>query len=253
MKCARCGRELVSDLDVAVGDVCRDCYEALSADDRRLVEEAVRGRKEREERDSRVRSVWAVLTLSFVTLGIYYLFWLWANLRELREAAPGRSAPMRTGQWLFGLKVLVIAVGVVAGVAWSVSLLGDASPMVAVRVPWPFLLLSGVELAVDAAFYAAFTTAVNAGQRASGVAPLSIPGTYLLYLGYAALQLAASLTLLRSGEAPGVYGLGAAALLRLLESLPQAAMLSVIASLCFLAYIVRVQRGINRIWTSGGD
>ncbi len=250
MKCARCGREVPALHDHAAGGLCDACYEALPEEDRRLMEAAVSARRERERRDTRVRSVWAVLTLSFVTLGIYYLYWLWTNLRELREASPGRSTPARAGQWLFGVKVLVVLSGLVAGVVWSLSLLGDASPLEAVRLPWPFLLLSGIEIVVDAAFYAFFTAAVGSGQKASGLEPLNVTTTYLLYLGYAALQAGASLTVLGSGGAPGAYGLGAAAVLQLLEALPEAALLSIAASLCFLAFIVRVQNGINRIWTS---
>ena len=251
MRCTRCGREVAALHDLAYGGLCDECYRDLPPEDRRLVMAAADARRDRERRESRVRSVWAVLTLSFVTLGVYYLYWLWANLRELREAGADRPAAARTGQWLLGLKVLVIVAGLVAGVVWSLSLLGDASPLEAVTLPWPFLLLSGVELAVDATFYAFFTAAVSAGQRASGLPPLNVTGTYLLYLGYAVLQAGASVTVLRSGGAPGAYGLGAATVLRLLEVLPGAALLSIAASLCFLAFFVRVQNGINRIWTSG--
>ena len=249
MRCVRCGREVAALHDPAAG-LCSACHEGLPPEDRHLMEAAATARLERERRDSRVRSVWAVLTLSFVTLGVYYLYWLWENLRELREAAPGRTVPARAGQWLFGIKVLVILSGLVAGVVWSLSLLGDASPLEAVRLPWPFLLLSGIEIFVDAVFYALFTAAVGNGQRAAGLEPLSVTATYLLYLAYAALQAGASATVLRSGGAPGAYGLGAAAVLQLLEALPEAALLSAAASLCFLAFIVRVQNGINRIWAA---
>lgn len=162
----------------------------------------------------KVRSFGTFLGRSIITLGIYYFYWLYINLQEIKEALPSNKNKrgIATVQKIF-VAYLSISI-VVMFVTYSLgrSQQGGLNPVII-----PFLLLNTV---VGAVFFYFYTTAIASAQsefqltyfKVSTIYKYCIIGIITAFIG---------------------------------NFIP---FLGIVGAILMFVYIYKIQQEINRIW-----
>ncbi|MFH1673113.1 MAG: DUF4234 domain-containing protein [Pseudomonadota bacterium] len=165
----------------------------------------------------KVRSFGTFLGLSIITLGIYYFYWLYINLQEIKEAftKDKNKRGIATVQKIF-FAYLATSI-VVMFVAYTVGLSQPGAPN---PVIIPFLLLSTV---VGAVFFYFYTTAIASAQSECQLTYFKVSNIYK----YCIIGL---ITAFIGNFIPFLGLLGA---------------------IFMFVYIYRIQQEINRIWIEG--
>lgn len=166
-----------------------------------------------------VRKFGTVLGLSIITLGIYILYWLYVNLKEMREAFTfgKEETTIITTQKLFPAYIVVSIIVAIGTFSLTLANRGRLGPAA--------ILLSVVGGVVAAVFYYHFTASVALGQKKAQVTAFEISSLYSFYI---------------IGLVSFFIG----------NFVPFMSLLGIVF---VFVYMYRTQQQINRIWLEGTD
>jgi len=176
------------------------------------------------------RNFFALLGLSFITGGIYYYYWLYVNIKEIKESflfEAHEKQPVLAKILLFGVilaTLLMIVASVFALLAQQTLNGGTAS------TPLYWVALYFISTAVSAAFFYVFTQTVALGQMKAKLPEFSILKVYILIVVGLALSLLGNFIPATAAGAAGFAG-----------------------GICYLIYLYAIQKQINRIWAEEGE
>lgn len=167
----------------------------------------------------RVRSFGAFLGLSIITLGIYFLYWLYINLREIQESFTfdENETTIETTQKLFVVYIIITVIVTIASVSLTISNRGEIHPV--------SIFLSLISGAFAAIYFYYFTNSVILGQTKAQLSPFELSSIYFYYI--------IGIIIVFIGNFIPFLGL--------------------LGVVFILIYIYSMQKQINRIWTGDID
>jgi hypothetical protein len=172
-----------------------------------------------------------------VTLGIYYLYWLYANLDELGILSAGEDLQraVRRGKLFFFLYLAFIVVGVVFGLVMAIHSL-DSTPEIRDLYPLLWVLLIP-QVAIELALYYFFSLSIVRGL--SFVCGAREPVARI----YGWMVVVVALDILMAAMVPG-FGWSDSRDIRVGSFI----FLGLLSLGFLLTFLYRCQGSINRIW-----
>ena len=165
----------------------------------------------------KVRSFGAFLGLSIITLGIYYFYWLYINLQEIKDAFTSHKnrSDIATVQKLFIVYLITSLV-----VMYVTVSLGASQPDKIHPISILFLLIGTV---VGAVFFYFYTVAIALAQSKFQLTHFTVSDIYPYYI---------------IGIITAFIG----------NFIP---LLGLLGAILMFVYIYKIQQQINRIWMEG--
>ncbi len=235
MKCDKCGKSYPSSEFFKLDSICNKCYEKLNPEEKASPDT-------KKISTGKERSFIGLILLSIITFGLYYLYWLYINLAEVKKALTviKKSNVLSTAQILLIIKIVL----------WIAAILTSAA-LVATRTfdeggrfdqPVFMYLIAYSERFVSIIFYYFFTRSISVAQRSFKLDPFS---TELIFAFYGFYWLADFITSIL------IIGMPVSSFLnygQMLNTLSPFLFLSLLGSLSVLYYLFRMQKEINWIW-----
>jgi len=201
----------------------------------------------------RERSFLSLMVLSLITLTAYFYYWLYINLKELKEG-PLRERDSvihkaRTWYWIkIVLLPLVGSLSVVLTVPESINDLNhiEFSPAL--------LVFTVAAFTVNVIFFYYFVVSVSEAQAITRLVPFDVTITFSLYLISLLIDLLSGIYVLQSGFVSAIVAMSTRARVPGFSSLSPLTFLgffSVVKIVLWLICIYQVQSAINRIWHEG--
>lgn len=230
--------------------ICNECFDALSPRDR----EAAMAEKPIDRRKGHVRNFWALIGLSIITLTVYYFYWLYINLKEIKEGAFQNEddSIICTAQGLFWVKIGVL-IGTIIGSLIITLPLALADPY-DFKFPSAFIIFPLISFVANIIFFYFFTASVSLGQRKVQLAPFNVIGIYALYLISSLIELTGGIFILQGdmiSTLSNIYSWSSLASTSSFASLSLLGFLNTIGNILWLVSIFLVQKQINKIWLQG--
>ena len=200
-----------------------------------------------------VRSFWALLGLSIVTLSIYYFYWLYVNLKEIREDALSGiddSVVRRAQTWFWAKIGVLITTTLVSLIIMLPPALADPYH---ITIPRGFVLIPAISFAVNITFFYFFTVSVSEGQRKVQLASFRVLTIFVFYLISSVIELVGGIVVLREDVMAGLSDVHSWTSLPSLSviSLTLLGFFNTVGNILWLISVYLIQEQINKIWKEG--
>ena len=202
----------------------------------------------------RVRSFVALLGLSIVTLTIYYYYWLYVNIKEMKEgfSMDDEDSVFKAAQTTFWFKIGILLVTIIGSIAMTVpAAIADPENIV---IPRMLIIFPIMGFCANIAFFYFFGSCISKGQQRAQLTSYNALGAFALYLISSAIELIGGITVLRSdmmSNLSSIDSMQAIFTRQWIATLSGLSMLNFIGNVLWLAAIFIVQEQINRIWREG--
>jgi len=125
----------------------------------------------------KIRGFGALIGLSIVTLGIYLLYWLYINLKEINESFvfEEKETVLKTAKHLFIFYVIFSVLSTIISLALTDGPSFKLNPIV--------IFFSLISAGIGLAFFYYFTSSVALAQTKAQIEPFDIPDIYGSYFG----------------------------------------------------------------------
>lgn len=202
----------------------------------------------------KIRSYPALLGLSLITLTVYYFYWLYINLREIRLAFPSDKdgSVVDAARLLFFIKVALL---LVTGTAATAMILPAAlhDPF-HIQLPPALSAFKIVEFLSSVLFFYFFCRSVAFAKTRARIQPAGMRAAFGLYAASAVFDAVTTVYFLRSNFLESMTSVDS--LSSLFDSMsvgwfPLMSQLDFVGSILWLVAIYLVQRDINRVWKDG--
>ena len=201
-----------------------------------------------------VRQFWALLGLSIVTLSIYYFYWLYVNLKEIREDALSGiddSVVRQALAWFWAKIGVLVTTTLVSLIIMLPPALADPYH---ITIPRGFIIIPLISFVVNIIFFYFFTVSVSEGQRRVQRTSFRVVTIFVFYLISSLIELVGNIAVLRGGvisTLSNVHSWTSIPSLSSVASLTLLGFFNTLGNILWLISIYLIQEQINKIWREG--
>lgn len=207
-----------------------------------------------EPSKGKTRSYLALLGLSVITLTIYYFYWLYINLREIKHAFPADqgSTVVDTARVLFFVKIgILIVTGTVATGMILPTALSDPFQ---IQFPPAISMFKIIEFLSSILFFYFFCRSIGFAKQKAGIPSVSMSAAIFIYFASAVLDAMTTVYFLQGNFLESLSSVDSISSLFTSLSdglLPLISQLDFLGSILWLIAMYLAQREINRVWQEG--
>jgi len=251
MRCSKCEKEFPSKFYFKVEDICYTCYYKLDEEEKELADAKLKALEKNYAHAEKIRPYWALILFSIFSLGIYFIYWLFVNIHELKGLTKKglKEKIPNTATVLLLLSIVITILFIIQVTVYSLNRPDNLEAIVKFSIYY-----SVVITILSSVFMYYFSLTVATTQKLVDITPFKFLNVFSLYLAKVGLDLFNMTILFTSGAfyiLVNIESLLSENLSEIMPTLVTIGTLSNIGTVFGLIFLYVIQKEINRIWIEG--